>query len=96
MCLSNVLRTYSVFDPKIGYTQGMNFIASSLVYHCDEFAAFWLLANLIKQLELNDIYLPSKCIPHYFRHPRTFEASLDYWFLSAQLAPRPLYSFLLK
>jgi hypothetical protein len=59
MCLHNVLRTYSVYDSKIGYTQGMNFIASSLVYHCDEFAAFWILVCIIKELELKDIYLPS-------------------------------------
>jgi len=37
----------------------MNFIASSLIYHCDEFVAFWLLTIIIKDLELKDIYLPS-------------------------------------
>lgn len=57
--LKNVLQAYSLYDPKIGYIQGMNFVASSLVYHCDEFVAFSLLSNIIEHLEMRDIYLPS-------------------------------------
>lgn len=58
--LKKVLTAFSVHDPQIGYMQGMNFIASALVSHCDDFVAFWLLAHLIEHLEMRDLYLPSK------------------------------------
>lgn len=37
----------------------MNFIAANLLFHSEEFIAFWLLVMLFEIFELRDIYLPS-------------------------------------
>ena len=58
--LERILINFSKYDPKIGYVQGMNFIAASLLYHSEEYIAFWLLAMILEHFELRDIYLPSK------------------------------------
>ena len=40
--LFNILKAYSVLDPELGYTQGMNFIVGMLLMNiCDEESAFW-------------------------------------------------------
>ncbi len=36
----------------------MNFIAGSLLHHCDEVMAFWLFVGLLEECELRDLYLP--------------------------------------
>ena len=38
----------------------MNFIAASLLYHAEEYIAFWLLVFLVESFEMRDIFLPSK------------------------------------
>lgn len=38
----------------------MNHIAGSFLYHAEEFVAFWLMCILFENLEMRDIYLPSK------------------------------------
>jgi len=43
-----------------GYVQGMNFIAASILYHAEEYLAFWLLVMIFEIFEMRDIYLPSK------------------------------------
>ena len=45
--LRRVLSTFSYYDHTIGYMQGMNFIVATLMYHCNEEAAFWLFTQLI-------------------------------------------------
>ena len=37
----------------------MNFIAGSLLYHAEEYLAFWILVMIFETLEMRDIYLPS-------------------------------------
>ena len=37
----------------------MNFVASSLIFHCDEWVAFWLMVHIFDLLKMKDIYLPS-------------------------------------
>ena len=44
---------------KIGYVQGMNFIAAALLYHAEEYIAFWLFILIFERFEMRDIYLPS-------------------------------------
>ena len=39
-----VLKAYSVFDPSLGYCQGMNFIAANLLTHLEPEKSFWLFA----------------------------------------------------
>lgn len=47
--LFNVLKTYSVFDRELGYCQGLNFIAATLLSNLREpEEAFWVFTCLIK------------------------------------------------
>lgn len=43
-----VIKAYSVFDPEVGYTQGMCFIAVPLIINMNESEAFCLLVTLMK------------------------------------------------
>jgi len=47
---------WSIFDPKVGYVQGINFIVGSLLFHAEEYIAFYLLEMLIGRYEMRDIY----------------------------------------
>ena len=71
--MRRILVTFSIYEPQIGrvfflknifiinlgYVQGMNFLAGNLLYHSEEFVAFWLFVMLFEMFELRDIYLPS-------------------------------------
>lgn len=46
--LFNVLKAYSVYDKKVGYVQGMGFIAGLLLLYMCEEDAFWTLVALLK------------------------------------------------
>jgi hypothetical protein len=53
-----VLVTYSVYDPQIGYVQGINMIAGVLLYHIKNTElAFWALADMMDDQELRQLYL---------------------------------------
>ncbi|CAD8090678.1 unnamed protein product [Paramecium primaurelia] len=55
--IRNILTAFSVYDPNIGYVQGMNYIASILFNHAkQEWIAFWLFVSLIEQMEIRDIF----------------------------------------
>lgn len=57
--LERVLRAYAVFDPAVGYVQGMNFLAAALLYHSTaEAEAFWLFVTLFHQYNLRRMFLP--------------------------------------
>lgn len=43
-------------DCKIGYVQGMNFIAASFLWHCNEESAFFLILKMFDKLNMEDIY----------------------------------------
>jgi len=44
----------------IGYVQGMNFVAASILYHAEEYVAFWILILIFEKAEMRDIYMHSK------------------------------------
>lgn len=50
--LFNVLRAYANFNPDIGYTQGMSFIAAVLLMHMNEETAFWVFVQMLKHYQL--------------------------------------------
>lgn len=57
--LFRVLKVYSVYDPDVGYTQGMAFITTPLILNCNtEAEAFGLLVSLMKYYNLREFYLP--------------------------------------
>jgi CDGSH-type Zn-finger protein len=55
--LENVLRAFSAYDNKIKYCQGMNFIVAFLLYHCEEYVAFWLFVSIIEEYDLRNTYM---------------------------------------
>ncbi|CDO93831.1 unnamed protein product [Kluyveromyces dobzhanskii CBS 2104] len=57
--LFNVLKAYSLYDPPVGYTQGMGFIATTLILNCEEeWQAFSLLTKLLKVYGFRELFLP--------------------------------------
>ncbi len=38
----------------------MNFIAANIIYHAEEYVAFWLMVMLFDELEMRDVYEPGK------------------------------------
>lgn len=46
---------------EIGYVQGMNFIAASLLLHCDEVVTYWLFSKLILHFNLSKLYSFDMC-----------------------------------
>ena len=50
--LRNVLQAFSIYNPKIGYCQSLNFLAGLLLLFMDEEKSFWML-NVITR-----VYLP--------------------------------------
>lgn len=57
--LFNVIKVYSVYDPDVGYTQGMAFIATPLIVNTKtEAEVFSLLIGLMKNYGLRDFFLP--------------------------------------
>ena len=45
--LRRVLRAYSIYDPEVGYCQGMNFIAGMFITFMPEEQAFWMLVAIM-------------------------------------------------
>jgi hypothetical protein len=46
--LFRVLKAYSLYDPELGYTQSMNFLAAILLMYMSEEEAFWHLVAMLK------------------------------------------------
>lgn len=44
--MNNVLKSIAILYPKVGYCQGMNFLASRVLQVLDDEEAFWLLDYL--------------------------------------------------
>jgi hypothetical protein len=58
--LSRILNAISNYMPSLGYVQGMNFIAASLLLIlCNEEDTFWVLIALLQAFRLKDMYLQS-------------------------------------
>ncbi|KAK9390241.1 rab-GTPase-TBC domain-containing protein [Lipomyces mesembrius] len=56
--LFNVIKAYSLWDPDVGYIQGMAFIAVPLILNMKEEEAFCLLVDLMKTYTLRNLFLP--------------------------------------
>jgi len=69
--LSNVLKAYAVFDPEVGYTQGMNFLVGTLIYYMHleriekdyyvldqdfESDVFWVLVHIMYEKDWRSLY----------------------------------------
>lgn len=47
--LRRILRAYSIYDPEVGYCQGMNFIAGMFITYMTEEEAFWTLVAVMQE-----------------------------------------------
>lgn len=56
--LFNVIKAYSVLDKELGYTQGMGFVAATLLMNMGEEDAFCCLAFLMLRCGLRPVFLP--------------------------------------
>jgi len=56
--LFNVIKAYSLFDPDVGYTQGMIFITVPLIMNMSESECFCLLVTLMKDYNLRSLFCP--------------------------------------
>lgn len=54
LTLSRILHAFCAYCPRLGYSQGMNYIAATLLWHSNEVDAFWLFVVLIEDYELRD------------------------------------------
>lgn len=69
--LERVLVTFTKYDSKIGYVQGMNFVVGALLYHCPEDIAFWLFVALVDDHEMREVYLPG--FPGLYKHTQIID-----------------------
>ncbi|KAJ1560208.1 hypothetical protein HK096_009617 [Nowakowskiella sp. JEL0078] len=53
--LFNVLKTYAIYNPHIGYCQGMGMIVGMLLMYMPAEESFWVLAGLLSS-SLKDVY----------------------------------------
>ncbi|EAS02887.3 rab-GTPase-TBC domain protein (macronuclear) [Tetrahymena thermophila SB210] len=88
--LRRVLTVWSVFDPSVGYVQGMNFVVATLLYHAEEYVAFYLLEMLTGRFEIRDIY--QNGLPGLVKHCKmidklmeAFLPDLYQWFLEQDI-----------
>lgn len=57
--LLNVLRAYSVFNPEVGYCQGMGFICGLLLMYMREDDAFLMLISLLDNYRMAGLFMPN-------------------------------------
>ncbi|KAK9465330.1 rab-GTPase-TBC domain-containing protein [Lipomyces arxii] len=56
--LFNVIKAYTLWDPEVGYIQGMAFIVVPIVMAMKEEEAFGMLVNLMKTYAVRELFLP--------------------------------------
>jgi hypothetical protein len=64
--LFNVIKAYSLFDPDVGYTQGMIFITVPLIMNMTEAECFCLLVTLMKEYRIRELFCPEMKGLHLF------------------------------
>ncbi|KAJ3082736.1 GTPase-activating protein [Rhizoclosmatium hyalinum] len=57
--LFNVLKAYSVYDPEVGYCQGIAFITGPLLLNMPDEEAFCVLEKLMKSYSFRELYTPT-------------------------------------
>ncbi len=54
--LQRILVAFALHNPRIGYTQGINFIAGNFLLQLEEEDAFWMLSNFLHKYSLIDLF----------------------------------------
>lgn len=55
--LFNVLKAFSLYNPTVGYCQGMGFIAAMLLIYMEEEDAFWVLVKLCEAYGMSGLFM---------------------------------------
>lgn len=55
--LFNVLKAFSIYNPTVGYCQGMGFIAAMLLIYMEEEDAFWVLVRLCDAYGMSGLFM---------------------------------------
>ncbi|KHN98179.1 Rab-GAP/TBC domain protein [Metarhizium album ARSEF 1941] len=58
LMLGRVLKSFSLYDTKIGYCQGLAFLVGPLLMHMPDKQAFCVLVRLMEKYDLRDCFLP--------------------------------------
>ncbi|KYQ90656.1 ankyrin repeat-containing protein [Tieghemostelium lacteum] len=74
--LFNILKAYSVYDPEVGYCQGMSSLVAMMLMYLSEEQSFWALVSLMEsdKYQFRGLFLPS--FPLLYRHYAIHEALL--------------------
>ncbi|EGC29275.1 hypothetical protein DICPUDRAFT_84688 [Dictyostelium purpureum] len=56
--LSNILTAFSIYNPEVGYCQGMGFITCLLLIYMAEEDAFWSLIQLTERYGMSEMWKP--------------------------------------
>ncbi|KAG6042221.1 hypothetical protein E4U41_002564 [Claviceps citrina] len=73
--LFGVCKAYALYDEGVGYAQGMNFLIMPLLFNMREEEAFCLLARLMHQYKLRDLFVQD--MPGLHLHLYQFERLLE-------------------
>lgn len=57
--LFNVMKAYSLFDPEVGYCQGIPFVVGLLLLHLSEEDSFLLFCKMTHDYRMREIYMPT-------------------------------------
>mmetsp|Transcript_18991 Transcript_18991/g.54458 ORF Transcript_18991/g.54458 Transcript_18991/m.54458 type:complete len:347 (+) Transcript_18991:142-1182(+) len=76
--LFDVLRAYSVFNPEVGYCQGMGFITGLLLMYMDEEDAFAMLAALLDKYQMAGLFRPGLPLldKYFYQFQRLLQAHM--------------------
>ncbi|CAI7631708.1 unnamed protein product [Penicillium glandicola] len=73
--LFGLCKAYALYDPGVGYAQGMNFIAMPLLFNMDEVDAFAMMVKLMNKYSLRDMFIQD--MPGLHRSLYQFERLLE-------------------
>ena len=54
--MQRVLLAFALFNPRIGYTQGMNFVCGNFLLLLVEEQCFWMMNNFLHKFKLLDLF----------------------------------------
>ena len=75
MAMTRLLNSISKHSSSAGYTQGMNNIAGSLLFHSDEVIAFELILRALNDYHLKEVHMAK--LPGFYHHCEVLDALID-------------------